>query len=50
MQALGRLEQANESFNKALELVNRVQQHDKGDGAVSAKCESLLAFLKSRQQ
>lgn len=50
MQALGRDEQAHESFTKALQLVHQVQQQDRKDTATSDKCESLLAFLKSRQQ
>ena len=50
MQALGQFEQANDDFDQALQLVKKVQQQDKGNGAVSEKCESLLGFLKSRQQ
>lgn len=48
-QALGREDEANQSFNKALQLVQDIQHRNQGFPAVLAKCEGLLSFLKSRQ-
>ena len=49
VQALGREDEANQSFNKALQLVQDIQHHHQDFPAVLAKCEGLLSFLKSRQ-
>jgi len=49
VQALGREDEANQSFNKALQLVQDIQHRNQGFPAVLAKCEGLLSFLKSRQ-
>lgn len=49
VQALGRDDEANQSFNKALQLVQDIQHRNQSFPAVLAKCEGLLSFLKSRQ-
>ncbi|KAL0034657.1 hypothetical protein WJX77_001447 [Trebouxia sp. C0004] len=48
-QALGREDEANQSFNKALQLVRDIQHCNQDYPAVLAKCEGLMSFLKSRQ-